>query len=55
MIKAPSVCFYDKIQSEVYYNICNKHKKQTTFSAENKIGRIRVGFAAFLTSKKILV
>ena len=36
------VCFHDKIYSEVQLNICNRHKKQTTFSRQTNIGWIRV-------------
>ena len=29
-----SVCFYDKIKSDVHLNICRRHNKQTTFSGQ---------------------
>ena len=34
LIRVHSVCFHDKIQSEVHLNICNRRNKQTAFSGQ---------------------
>ena len=42
LIRVYSVCFHQKIQSEVHLNICNRSKKQTSSGQKKNTGRIRV-------------
>ena len=37
-----TVCFHDKIKSEVHLNICSRHRNKKTFSGQKNFGWIRV-------------